>query len=173
MKSLLRKASLLLVLLAAGTGPTPTSLSPAYAQAIEEPTSAVLLELGGAAGDHLSFNYDLRYPNQLGVRIGMTLDPRELDRSSVPGDAERDPDRPYSLLALGHYFVGEERVTLEMGAGPALYIEDGALLMGAVGHLGVRVQPILEQFLLRLGYGPAVSVDGYEGFVAVGVGWEV
>jgi hypothetical protein len=175
MLTYLSRKSVLLhaVLLIGATLPLTVPSFSANAQVIEEPTGAVLIELGGAAGDHLSFNYDVRYSNQLGFRLGMTLDPRELDASRKPGEVERDPDAPYSVLALGHYFVSDGRVTLELGAGPVLNIDGGALSLDAAGHIGVRVQPILKRFFLRVGYSPAIGVNGYRGLVGVGFGYEI
>lgn len=147
--------------------------SPAGAQGVEQPTGAVVVELGGAAGGAVSFNYDVRYPSQFGFRLGATLDPREMDPADEPGETERDPDEPYSLLGLGHFFVGEGPFALGAGAGPVFHIEERKLTAGAAGHLGVRVQPLFERLLVWVGYSPAIDADGYRGFVGVGVGYEL
>ena len=121
----------------------------------------------------MSFNYDVRYPNQFGFQIGATLNPGDMDSEHEPGETERDPDKSYSLLGVGHFFVSEGPFALELGAGPVLQIDEGNLSMRAAGHVGVRVQPIFERFLLRVGYSPAIGADGYSGFVAVGVGYKI
>ena len=144
----------------------------ALAQRIET-DQAVVAEIGGAAGEAVSFNYDVRYPSQFGFRLGATLDPGSMDSEREPIETERDSDEPYSLLGFGHFFVSEGPFALEVGAGPVLDIEAGNASLRAAGHVGLRAQPVLDRFLLRVGYSPTLGPDGYRGFVAVGIGYEI
>lgn len=117
----------------------------------ETPLRYAYAEAWGNAGalyDYgASLNYDSRFPTQWGYRVGVAAD-------IEGGTREND----FSLLALGHYFIGEGPLVFELGAGPLVTL--GAVpVLGATSSVGVRLDSIADRFITRLAVTPT-WVDG-------------
>ena len=84
------------------------------------PDQSIYLEVGGN-GITYSMNYDLRFENNYGVRLGISGYP--------PTDSDRIQNRSYQdfrdnqflfAVIMGNYFIGNQTNSLELGAGVIL-----------------------------------------------------
>lgn len=84
------------------------------------PDQSIYLEVGGN-GITYSMNYDLRFENNYGLRLGISGYP--------PTDSDRIENRSYQdfrdnqflfAVIMGNYFIGNETNSLELGAGVVL-----------------------------------------------------
>lgn len=87
---------------------------------VKFPDQSIYLEVGGN-GITYSMNYDLRFENNYGVRLGITGYP--------PTDSDRINNRSYQdfrdnqflfAVIMGNYFIGNQTSSLELGAGVVL-----------------------------------------------------
>jgi len=87
---------------------------------VSVPDQSIYLEVGGN-GITYSMNYDLRFENNYGIRLGISGYP--------PTDSDRIENRSYQdfrdnqflfAVIMGNYFIGNETSSLELGAGVVL-----------------------------------------------------
>ena len=87
---------------------------------VNAPDQAIYLEVGGN-GITYSMNYDLRFENNYGIRLGISGYP--------PTDSDRIQNRSYQdfrdnqflfAVIMGNYFIGNQTSSLELGAGVVL-----------------------------------------------------
>ncbi|MFO7845069.1 MAG: hypothetical protein R6V27_00800 [Balneolaceae bacterium] len=86
------------------------------------PDQSIYFEAGGN-GILFSMNYDLRFDNNFGFRLGISGVPSDLtnDRNQTGQDWHDFRDTPFIFsVIMGNYFVGEGTSSLELGAGAVI-----------------------------------------------------
>ncbi|MFD2571981.1 hypothetical protein ACFSUS_15160 [Spirosoma soli] len=128
---------------------------------------AIYVEVAGSSPG-LSLNYDTRFRaglTGLGVRAGV----------GVMGGFSEGALSGYTAPFLLNYVLGKGRIALEIGAGVAVGYatrtgtnpltgvqvnEEGFLLLGSTGNLGLRLQPAKTGLQGRLYWSPFLTGDG-------------
>jgi hypothetical protein len=85
------------------------------------PDQSIYLEAGGN-GIIFSMNYDLRFQNNFGFRLGISgLPQTSSDNNNGRTDWDDFRDTPFIFsVIMGNYFIGNQTNSLELGAGLVL-----------------------------------------------------
>ncbi|NBC27868.1 MAG: hypothetical protein GVY08_13470 [Bacteroidetes bacterium] len=137
-------------------------LIPKHATAQNYSSNSVYVELLGN-GFFYSINYDHRFTNHFGGRMGFMI---------IEGQSEQSTDDQISfaiLPVMANYLVGSGSHRLELGAGLQFVLAGGTLenygsfsgggIGGVTTTFGYRYQPVDGGFLFRIGATPFYS-DG-------------
>lgn len=88
---------------------------------VSVPDQSIYLEAGGN-GILFSMNYDLRFENNFGFRLGISgLPQTSSDNNNGRTDWDDFRDTPFIFsVIMGNYFIGNKTSSLELGAGLVL-----------------------------------------------------